>query len=375
MRFHLPSRGNRLLALLGTLTIVISACSSGGASPSESGTAMAGASGSEGAAATPSQAPIKVSIATSGITLLWAHAWVADSQGFFKAEGLEAEVITTPGGVTGTQAVVSGNATLSLVPFGQILSAVAQNQPVKAVAATVTQNANTFIVSTKWANAHFTSSMSLDEKIKALKGARVGVIGPGSAVDDFARFVLASRGVDPDRDVTLVGLQSSANFAPALANDQVDAFVGGSPSAELSIVQGTGEALVRGPAGDIPEMAGQLFGVAVVQQKLIDDNPDLVLKLVRAIYRTEQFMTNTPDQARDLLRQTKFQKLDEPVWNMAWDDTFPSYATTPVMATKGYQINFDILKVARGDKAPAPIPFDQAVDNTFAQEAVQQLGS
>lgn len=329
-----------------------------------------------GEQAKDSQKLTTVRMVTSGVTLLWVHLWIADEKGFFKEEGINPEIIETPSGVTGTQAVLSGDVELGTVPLGQVVDVASQHgREIRAVAGLVTQNANTFVLSTKWAKDHgITSSSSLEEKVKALKGAKVGVVGPGSAVDDFARFVLSTYGLDPERDVQLVATGKSTAMPPALQRGEIDAYVSGSPSAEVPIVAGKAIKLISGATGDVPELAGQLFVTAVVSQKLIDQKPELVQKLVRALYKAQKFLTDKPDEARDLMHASHFKNIQDDIWKMAWQDTAPSYGSTPVIEQKGYEVNFDIIATSRGRDKVHQVPFSELVDNTFAKKAVQELG-
>lgn len=370
-------RGRLLVVLAALLALVATACGGDGetAAPDETddeSTATETETEDEGGEATEDETEVEtveLRMATSGTTLLWIHMWIADEMGFFEAEGLEVEIIETPSGVTATQALLSGEVDVVNAPVGHVLDAVREHdRAVKAVAGLVSENANTMVMSTEWAeDKGVTEDSPIEERVEALRGARIGVVGPGSAVDDFARFVLETYGLDPDRDVELVGVGSSGAMAPAMSAGEVDAFVAGSPAAETSIVRGEAIKLISGPSGDVPAMAGQLFVAAVVSQQLIDERPEVVERIVRALYETQQFVVNSSDEVRDHLRESRFQDIEEEVWQMAWENTSPSYAADPVISEEAYAINFEVISLSRGREAGEPVDFERVVDNSFAE--------
>jgi NitT/TauT family transport system substrate-binding protein len=367
-------RSRTAVAAIAAFAMLLVACGGGEEAPPEPAPEEPAATEDDAEPSEPADdwEPVTLRMATSGVTLLWTHLWIATEYGFFEEEGIIADVVETPSGVTATQALLSGDVDLSTAPLGHVIDAVSEHdRAIKAITALVNENANTLVMSTEWAEQHGIDEDSpVESKVEALRGARIGVVGPGSAVDDFIRFTLVSYGLDPDRDVELVGVGGAAAMPAALSAGEVDAFVAGSPAAETPVVRGEAIRILRGPLGDIPAMAGQLFVVAVVRQEMIDEQPEVVERVVRALYRTQQFMEANSDEVRDHLRDTRFPDIEEEVWLMAWEATQPSYSPTPVIEGAGYTVNFEILEASRGRDPAERVGFDEVVDNTFAEAAV-----
>lgn len=326
------------------------------------------------AAPAPAQGLTRIQVSTAGSSLLWIHAYLAGFMGYYQQEGLDAEIIETGGGPQALQTVMSGNALLGDLPVGNLIDGVQRDLPIVAVAGTIDQNANTVVVSKQWAEQRgLTPQMPLDERIKGLKDARIGIIGPKSATDDFARFFLLNAGLNPDRDVQLVALNASPNFPPALEQGQIDAFVGASPPAEVSIVRGAGISLVNGMSGEVPGLRGQLFGAAVVRRDALEGKREQVAATVRALTRAVKLLNQSPDEAKRVVREQKFSQLDPQVWELAWANNLPGFAKSPVMTEQGFNLNYEVLKKARGGEAGAEVPFTRAVDNSLAEAAVRAI--
>ncbi|MBI3965336.1 MAG: ABC transporter substrate-binding protein [Chloroflexi bacterium] len=225
-----------------------------------------------------------------------------------------------------------------------------------------------------WAERNRVTAQSpLADRIKALKGAKVAVVGPRAANDDLLRFMLVTYGgLSPDRDVEIVNLGASPSYPPALEAKRIDAFVGASPAAETSIVRGQGISLANLMTGEAPELRGQLFVASIVRRDSIERQREQVAAAMRALARAQKLIGDRPDEAKRVLRENKFDAIAPEVWDLAWQNNLPGLATSPLLDEKGYQINFALLDKAREDKTPE-IPFTRISDNSLAQEAVRAI--
>lgn len=317
----------------------------------------------------------KIVVNTSGNSLLYTNLYIAKFKGYFEQEGLDADLIELAGAPQATQAVLTGSTLLAVTPINATIDAVLKNQPVVVVAAGVNQNANILVVSKEWARkANITSRTPLAERIKALKGARIGVVGPRAANDDLTRFLLVTYGgLSPEKDTEIVNLGGSLNYPPALEKNRVHAFMGASPAAETSIARGHGIALVNPMAGEIPELRGQLFVAAVVRRDSLDKRRDEVAAAVRALARAQKLIAVQPDEVKRVLREQRFSNIPPEVWDLAWANNLPGLARGPVVDPAGYRINFLLMNKARSEPVP-DVPFERVVTNELAEAAVKAIG-
>lgn len=325
--------------------------------------------------AAPAKELKKILVNTSGLSLLYTSLYHAVFTGQFEQEGLAAELIELAGAPQGVQAVLSGNTFMGLAPLNAHIAVVEKNQPVVGIAAAINQNANMLIVSKDWAEKNkLTPQTPLADRIKALKGARIGIVGPRSAVDDLARYLLVVYGgLNPDRDVQLIPLGASPNFPPALEKKQVDAFVGASPAAELAILRYGAFQAANLNTGEVPDLRGQLFIIYLVRRDSVEKRRDDVVGAVRAVARSQKAIAEKPDDAKRLLRERKFANIDADVFDLAWKHNLPGFAKTPVIEETGYKSNFMQLAKARGEVIPE-IPFATAIDTSIAEQVAKELG-
>jgi NitT/TauT family transport system substrate-binding protein len=83
--------------------------------------------------------------------------------------------------------------------------------------------------------------MPVDEKIRRMKGLRIGITSPGSTTDTTARTLFKARGMDPDQTVQLLPLGGGSNMLAALEKGAADGFVWSAPQPQIAVQKGIGE--------------------------------------------------------------------------------------------------------------------------------------
>ena len=112
-----------------------------------------------------------------------------------------------------------------------------------------------------------------------------GMTFPFSTHNYHLRFWMAAGGVDPDEDVRLVVLPPPY-MVESLQNKHVDGFCVGAPWNSVAVDLGIGHIL---------HFVSEIFAHAMekllgVRQRWADDNPDVLLRLVRAHRRAAEFV-------------------------------------------------------------------------------------
>jgi NitT/TauT family transport system substrate-binding protein len=129
-----------------------------------------------------------------------------------------------------------------------------------------------------------------------LKGKRLGVSTLGSSSDFSLRFGLRKLGIDPERDVTILGLGDSAIRASALNNGIIHggAFSGG----EVTVLQKFGHRVVLDlPAAGIEYQAT----AAATTQFLLKTNRKILLSHARAIIDAMSQMTKRKEETLKIM--------------------------------------------------------------------------
>jgi NitT/TauT family transport system substrate-binding protein len=314
----------------------------------------------------------------SDVTLvLWSVDYLSEDLGFYKDEGIQVKRMPFGGGPLAMQGLLSGAGTGTLQTPGEMLTAIAKRQKLKALMSHTNLIGARLVVSKQFAaKLGVTAQDSVEDKIAALsaaKGARYAISAPGSQTDGLTRMALKQFGLRPDVDAKIVPLQTAANYLPALQNNRIDAFVSGdSPVPERAEVKFGAVPLLSVPNGDIrgaERMAGQTF---TVRTQDVERDPELFSGFVRANVRAMQVIVDTPDKARDTLRKTRFQDVEAEIWPLMWSNSLPTWRSPYVSSDAlGAWIQNGLIA---GQSDPAKLALGDAIDSRFVDDAVKAVG-
>ena len=127
--------------------------------------------------------------------------------------------------------------------------------------------------------------------IKDLKGKKIGYV-PGTMHEILLRETLTRNGLFPDKDVHLTRVDFF-DMGMALARGSIDAFLSGEPFPTLAVHRGYGRILSYPYFG---ETIGTINAGMLVKLKTIEENPELVYRLVLAHARATEYLLSHKDE-------------------------------------------------------------------------------
>lgn len=231
-------------------------------------------------AATAVAAGLTIAVSRSPLSL---PLYVAESQGYFAAEGVQVRFNEVVGGHRSFQQMLEGEADLATSSDTVIMSNSFKRKDFAIVASFVTGHRDINLVVGK--NAAI-------ERPQQMAGKRVGTV-LGAASHYYLDTWLVFHGVDP-KAIHLVNLQPEA-MAAALTQGQVDA---------VSIWEPFGFRIVKTIPGakllPNPDTYVLSFNL-IASRKLLGQRDDDLVKLLRALLRAEQFIQAEPARAQAIL--------------------------------------------------------------------------
>jgi NitT/TauT family transport system substrate-binding protein len=266
--------------------------------------------------------------------------YVALQEGFFKDQGLTLDPptpIQMGSGTIVTKALEAGD--IEFVGGGLITDAFTLarvDSSIRLLGQLTTGYYVDIAVSKKFEQeTHVTPKSSLDDKIKALQGKKIGVTAIGSGTWALVVYLLKREGLNPQKDVNLVPVgTTSADGLAALKNGTVDALSFFTPTAQLAAAQGIGDVFISPLRGDVPEMVGQVQGVFYTKQSVINAKPQAVEAFIRAIAQAETFIQTHQVETANLL--ATFLKITPTKAKTLLTLLLPTQAKTPVIDQQGY---------------------------------------
>jgi NitT/TauT family transport system substrate-binding protein len=133
--------------------------------------------------------------------------------------------------------------------------------------------------------------------VKGLKGTKLGMTRAGSATDLALRALLRDAGLEPDRDVAVIAVGSSASAAAALKAGQIDGFMGGEPGGAVIVHQlKIGRYFIEPLRDQGPKfLQNMTFPTLQASDRYIQANPQVVERVVRAVVKTQKRLREDPE--------------------------------------------------------------------------------
>jgi len=209
--------------------------------------------------------PRKIRVAITSISGSMVPPWAANEAGIFKKYGLQVEVIATPSGIQGTNALIANE-----ISFLQIAGSTTTGAAVGG--------ADLKIVATMTATLVLNLAVRPEiEKPEQLRGKSIGISRFGTSLHSGARLAAKHYGLEPGRDVHIVEIGAGDWIVGALQGNRVQAGVFGYPATGRAVKLGN-RVMLHLPALNIPYAS---TGVST-RGDIIHDDPDLVRRYLSA---------------------------------------------------------------------------------------------
>ncbi|MEG2001101.1 MAG: ABC transporter substrate-binding protein [Evtepia sp.] len=295
----------------------------------------------------------------------WAPAYLAQTLGYFKEVGLDAE-FQTVSGADASAPVFAGEAQFGLRGVEMAMISKEAGQNCKILISTSSRYPYQLV----GASAEYNTIESLRGKVVA------GGMGASSSPCAFAKACLTQGGLQPDADVSVISM-GSAGYAAAIRGGEIQGAVATTPWSlkklqELGgvvITDGTNEAFMKELLGSADYELFMIF----TSDEYIKSNPDTVQKAVTAMTKAIQWMTTASDE--DIVKNLEplFEgKSEELLCTVQADRAGNIQNTTGYHTKDGFQAALKLTKLSgaiKQDVAEADI-----YDESFLKNAWTELG-
>ena len=295
---------------------------------------------------------VRLALPTKSVSFL--AFYVAYHKGFYKDEGIELEPIIMQPALAST-AVLTGDIDYNGAVTG-VIGAAVRDRPMKAVLFTVARPLQ-----------YLMSKKEIKEP-RELKGKKIAGSSPGGTVTFLTILVLRRLGLDPERDVFLNPMGGTgASRLAALESGVVDAVILESPENIIAQQRGFHELIFFGDLIDFPQNG---FGTS---EKKIRENPDEILKMVRATLRGLMFLWDkkNQDQVLDIIMK-EMKPISPQMAKESFGQVMRVITKDAVVKPDSIQVLIDLVR--ENTKVTRPVPVNQVVDFTFLEKAQKELG-
>ncbi|MGH9420135.1 MAG: ABC transporter substrate-binding protein [Thermoanaerobaculia bacterium] len=287
---------------------------------------VAGGASAALAFAATAQTPQKLRVTIPVIGMNFLPLFVAADKGYFGKEGLEVEIISTSGDGPDVDALIAGSVQFTVSTANRLLTSYEQGKPLLAIMNMANRNAIDCVMNKDTAaRVGITEKSPLDQKLKALKGLKVAGTRPGA----FTYLVLVDyakrAGLEPQKDLQILGIGGGPAMIPAVESGQVDVVCNTSPSTDVMIKRGKTIMFTYNSLGTDPEYENFLFELLYVRPDYAQKNPEVVRRFCRALLAAIADIRDTPAKDQLPLLRKRFSGVDDDLLVKVLDNLKPMF--------------------------------------------------
>jgi NitT/TauT family transport system substrate-binding protein len=308
--------------------------------------------------------PEKVTIMVGGITkLIYLPARLTEQLGYFKAEGLDVELLSQPAGVDAENELLAGAVQAVVGFYDHSIDLQAKGKEVKAIVVFGQVPGEVEMVASKQADTI--------KSMADVKGKTLGVTGLGSSTNFLTQYLAHLKDI-PNSEYTVLPVGADNSFIAAIKQNRIDAGMTTEPTVSQLLKSGDAKVLVD--MRSLEETRAALGGTypassLYVQSAWLDTHKDAAQKLARAFVHTLQYLhTHTADEIAAQMPKDYYGS-DKALYVSALKASLPMYTADGKMPADGPDT---VLKVLAGFN---PAVKDKLIDlsRTFTNQFVSQV--
>jgi NitT/TauT family transport system substrate-binding protein len=292
---------------------------------------------------------------------------IAEQLGYFKQEGLEVKISDFAGGAAALRAVVGGSAEVVSGAYEHTISLQGKKQYFQA-----------FVLQGRLPQIALgvaTSKAASFRSFKDLKGMKIGVSAPGSSTHNLVKQLVATAGLDPNKDVSIIGAGVGAGAVAAMKSGQIDAISNVDPvmtrlelDGVVKIVADTRTLKGTREIWGAPLPAGCLYAPVEFVKKY----PGVAQALANAIVRADKWIAKA--SATDVAKVVPESYLlgDRALYMFAYDKVKEAISPDGLIPDAGARATVKALAAFDPNIQPAEIRLEQTYTNEFARKANQK---
>lgn len=309
---------------------------------------------------------VKLTMGVGGKSLLYyLPLTIAERQGFFKAEGLDAEINDFAGGAKSLQALMGGSVDLVAGAYEHTLRMQAKNQDIRAVCELL--RFPTIVIGVR---------KDLAGKVKSpkdFKGLKIGVTAPGSSTYITAAFAMAKAGLTP-QDASFIGIGGGASAVAAMKKGEIDVISHLDPV--IAKLEADGDIVTmidtRTESGTKSLFGGSNPAACMyARADFIEKNPKVVQSAVNAMYKALRWLDTANGDAVSASVPPEYHLGDKGLYVKAFNASREAYSKTGIMDKAGMQSVADMITSLDPELKHANLDVSKSFEPKFVQAAAK----
>jgi NitT/TauT family transport system substrate-binding protein len=296
------------------------------------------------------EAQERVRIAFSSTDALNGIWTIAHEAGFYKKNGLDADVVYIGSSTVAAAAVVSQDVQLANIAGSVVANSGVRGGDLVSVACFVNSLAYELVVL---------------ESIKSpedLKGKSIGISRFGSVSDVAARELLKGIGLRPGEDVTILQIGGASERAAGFSRKIIAGFP--SPPGNVHLIPGGLPHRVLADMADFPKPYPLPFICAVATKSYVAKNRGAVKRAVMALIEASHYSKTNKEGTQKIVAKY-LRGANKAYLDSSYQSTVKILERVPYTTREGMKIQLDeALKLSPGSKATV----DSLIDDSIVRE-------
>jgi NitT/TauT family transport system substrate-binding protein len=311
----------------------------------------------------------KITIAVGGKSLFYyLPLTIAERKGYFKDEGLDAQIVDFPGGAKALQAMMGGSADVVSGAYEHTINMQAKGQSIVAIALEGRYNGIVLALNK--------AKVASYKSPRDLKGMKFGVTAPGSSTHMAIQNVLAKNGLKPD-DVAAVGVGAGAGAVAAMKRGELDGISNLDPV--ITKLESDGDIRIiidTRTAKGMQEVYGGAYhaGCIYAPVEWVKKNPHTAQAVVNAIVRADLWLKSASADEVVKTVPPEYYAGDAALYKAALQKNQEGFSPDGRFSMAGAQNVYNVLHAFEPDVQRAKIDLAKTFDNSFVERAVKKYG-
>ncbi|KND59493.1 ABC transporter, substrate-binding protein [Candidatus Burkholderia verschuerenii] len=293
--------------------------------------------------------------------LIYLPVMLAAQLGYFRDEGLDVRVVSSPAGIDSSTELVAGAVQGAVGYYDHTIGLQSRGMDVQSVIV-LGQSAGLIELARSTGGMHTMADA---------RGRKLGVTGFGSSTYVLTSYLATRAGVPADA-YTVTPLATENAFEQAFASGEVDAGMTEEPTVTRLLSRGIARPLVdlRSASDTRAQLGGAYVGACIyMRREWIDAHPDETTRLVRAVRQALRFIGTHSEQEIEAAMPDALKGGDAAIYRQALAGMKASFSPTGRMPADAPSAVLAIVAEVDADVSPRHVDLTRTWTDRFVDAA------
>jgi NitT/TauT family transport system substrate-binding protein len=272
----------------------------------------------------------KIRVGVPSVSMGNIIIYITKEARLYEKHGLDAEVITMNGSGIASKALISGNIEISPIATPTVINANLAGSDMAILAHTMPGVVHALMVKPEI------------KKPEDLKGKKVAVSSLGSLTDFLVRYIARKKGLNPDRDVTLIQTGGDADRIVALKSGVVDGAAMSHPG------YGRAQRMGFSMLWDSAKEVNYPWMEITTRKTTVKSDREMIMSYMRAHLEGIAVFKKDREFSKKVIKKT-LRLDDEELVNESYEIFSKAFLATPYPNLPGMKTSYDYVAATRPD--------------------------